>query len=406
MSYPETKVKEVDVTAVNGAVKIGCKTVGGEIIPAGFVSEVTENSPANVTWADYSSANGRFFALSNEHVYISLTGKKFVETVRFTSNPVMVDDVDNLQPKAFLICGGFCTVYDGSSFSSIPLDRNIYAAVMKCGRLFGADTEDKTLLHWSGGGGVFDWKEGINGAGWLKFDAFGGNILNLAVLGDDIVAVREYGLTLIKAFGSPENFKQISVRQKTPLIYKDTAKVIGAKLYFYTQNGLYSFNGNKIEEVLTGQAKMLENAAYAAVYGQNYCVCGTSAALKRKVILIYETSGGANYFIDIPAQALCASTELLAFTNEKACLLKRGGPFTFESGEITFGTTANKTLTRVEVFGGKADLEVSNGVISRIVGGVSGSVRINLRGKKFKITVKSAENLQGVKAFAEVGYGI
>lgn len=70
---------------------------------------------------------------------------------------------------------------------------------------------------------------------------------------------------------------------------------------------------------------------------------------------------------------------------------------------MDFGTTATKALTKIEISGGEAELTLSNGVVSRIVGGVSGSVRASLRGKSFKITLKGDQKLGGVKAFAEVG---
>ena len=47
-------------------------------------------------------------------------------------------------------------------------------------------------------------------------------------------------------------------------------------------------------------------------------------------------------------------------------------------------------------------LEVSNGVISRIVRGVRGKFRPNMRGKSFKIKVCGSGKIEGVSAVAEV----
>jgi len=97
---------------------------------------------------------------------------------------------------------------------------------------------------------------------------------------------------------------------------------------------------------------------------------------------------------------------LIAFTAAGAYISEAGGGYTFESGEINFGDARKKTLTGIEILGGAADVEVTNGVASRILRGVNGFARVNLRGNHFKITLKGKEKLGAVKAFAEVGYGI
>ena len=51
-------------------------------------------------------------------------------------------------------------------------------------------------------------------------------------------------------------------------------------------------------------------------------------------------------------------------------------------------------------------LGVTNGVSSRIVRGVRGKFRPNMRGKSFKITVCGSEKINGVSAVAEVMDGV
>ncbi|MDE5728840.1 MAG: hypothetical protein K2I20_01530 [Clostridia bacterium] len=406
MSYPKTSVKQTDALAAKGSFKVGCKILNGELLPEALCFDEVETPPKNAVWADYSAASKRFFAFAEGKLFTSPSGEKFVEIAAAQGEPFLIEEVENGRHNSFVICGAKCVVYDGQTFFEKPLNRGIYAGVMKCGRLFCADLDDKTVLRWSGTDGAFDWEESISGAGWLKLDAAFGAILNLAVLDDYVAVVREFGITLLSAFGSPENFKQQNKLQKTPKIFKNTAAVINGKLYFYTAEGLCFYDGNKLLKITLNEGETFENPAYAAVYGQKYCVCGFSARLNRKAVLVYEPADGDGYLIDFPATSLCAHEKLLAFTEEGAFIAKCGGNYAFESGEITFGTVKNKTLTKIEIFGGKADVEISNGVVLRILGGVSGSARVNLRGGSFKITVKGSEKLSGVKAFAEVGYEI
>ena len=65
MKYPETSKKEVDVTGIRGAVKIGCRTDKGMIIPQTFKFRAIEGAPENVLWADYSVSAESCFAMSD-----------------------------------------------------------------------------------------------------------------------------------------------------------------------------------------------------------------------------------------------------------------------------------------------------------------------------------------------------
>lgn len=406
MKYPETSKKEVDVTGISGAVKIGCRTDKGMIIPQAFKFRAIEGVPENVLWADYSVSAESCFAMSDGTLYAAPLCKKFVAVTEVDGEPFMLEEYDGGRRKTFVVSGEKYAVFDGETHSVNAFRCGIYAGVTKCGRLFGVDSEDKTLVRWTGTDGINDLKESIEGAGWMRLEGAFGNVLNLVVAGDYLVAVREYGLTAISAFGAPENFRQINAVHKAPRIFKNTAVAINGKLYFYTVKGLYCFDGNKIAEVFADRRGMLNTPTYAVAYGQNYCVCGFSAALGREAVLIYETSGGAAYFADIPAKTLCAHNGLIAFTAAGAYISEAGGEYTFESGEINFGDARKKTLTGIEILGGTADIEVTNGVVSRILRGVNGFARVNLRGNHFKITLKGKEKLGAVKAFAEVGYGI
>ena len=167
MSYPKTRQKEANALAAKGSFKVGCKVENGELIPAALTFKEALSSPAGATWADYSAASGRFFAVAGGRLYTSLTGTKYTDVTTVSGEPFLIEEVEEGNHKAFVICGAKCVVYEGATFFEKPFNRNIFAGVMKCGRLFGVDSTDKTVIRWSGTGGAFDWAESIGGARWV-----------------------------------------------------------------------------------------------------------------------------------------------------------------------------------------------------------------------------------------------
>ena len=132
-------------------------------------------------------------------------------------------------------------------------------------------------------------------------------------------------------------------------------------------------------------------------------MCGVSKTLKRKAVLVYDVALNAAYIIDTDANTISVGPNVFAYSDTYETQLKEGGEYSFTSGEIDFSTRGLKVLKEVVIDGDKdVRLEVSNGVISRIVGGVRGKFRPNMRGKSFKITVCGKGKIDGISAVAEV----
>ena len=118
---------------------------------------------------------------------------------------------------------------------------------------------------------------------------------------------------------------------------------------------------------------------------------------------MYDAIKNSAYIIDAPLNAMAAGERFYAYSDTHECELSVGGEYAFTSGELDFSSRGVKVLKEVILDGAsEAEIEVSNGVISRIVGGVRGKFRPNMRGKSFKITVRGSEKINGVSAVAEV----
>lgn len=76
--------------------------------------------------------------------------------------------------------------------------------------------------------------------------------------------------------------------------------------------------------------------------------------------------------------------------------------YTYESGEIDFGKGSEKLLKSLHIGTEHGvDVTVTNGQKSRILRGVRGYCRVNMRGKRFKIKLRSNKKICGVLAFGE-----
>ena len=120
-----------------------------------------------------------------------------------------------------------------------------------------------------------------------------------------------------------------------------------------------------------------------------------------------DTALNVDYIIDVGAEALCAGEKTFVYADGKEYTLDDGGEYAFTSGEIDFSTDGKKVLKEVVIDSeNEVRVEVSNGVISRIVGGVRGKFRPNMRGKSFKITVCGSGKISKICAVAEVRSGV
>lgn len=119
--------------------------------------------------------------------------------------------------------------------------------------------------------------------------------------------------------------------------------------------------------------------------------------------MVYDAMRNTAYLINAPVNVIAAGEEIFAYSDNYEYKLAEGGRYTFTSGEIDFSSRKVKVLKELVLKGASdVEIEVSNGVSWRIVRGVRGKFRPNVRGKSFKIRVKGKDGINGIYAVAEV----
>ncbi|MDE7167619.1 MAG: hypothetical protein K2O28_02070 [Clostridia bacterium] len=401
--FPATAIKRVDALASKGALSVGCFVHDGKLIPA--INSCTRlnrlNEKAKLSW--YSGLTKRYLLFTQNKLYYSFGALNSPTTVSFIAKSPSLIEIRNATASAIYLFGDTTYFKINTLGNALTFKGGVMDCVMKNGRIFGIDTSKRYTIRWSGEGGIDDWTEGISGAGWAALSQGYGEILNLVVYKEKLVAIREYGLAVLSAYGTPENYKLSYPPYKLPKVYKYTACVVNEKLLFCTDDGIYSYDGNTVEKAGFELADEIESPTFATCNNGKYFLCGVSKTLKRKAVLVYDAALNAAYIIDTDANTISVGPNVFAYSDTYETQLKEGGEYSFTSGEIDFSTRGLKVLKEVVIDGDKdVRLEVSNGVISRIVGGVRGKFRPNIRGKSFKITVCGKGKIDGISAVAEV----
>lgn len=407
-AYPAAKTVNCDIITADGSLCTGCRIENGKIVPALGGVQNTLCAFTDVKAAGYCAAAGAYFVCADKKVFYSADGLSFSELAALEGEePFIFGQREGAEAKLYAVGNGKCVYFGGGAGGEKAFDCGICGGVIKNGRLFGIDKGDKFRLRWSGAGGAFDQAEGINGAGWVRLDGAGGGILNLIIYGERLVAVRENGLSVFSAYGTPENFKAEGKGLHISGVCKNTAAVAGNKLIFCADGGLFCYNGAKIERLDCGLIEKTENPVCAAANGGLYLLGAYAKPLERNAVLVYDTASGLAYFADAPANAIVASGGgVFAYSAGNACRLARGGTFCFE-GTIDFGCAKQKYLKTLEIAGAEgADIQLSNGRATRAFKDAKNALRADMRGVNFTFKVKGNAEITALRATAEVLDGI
>lgn len=384
----EYKVKTEKYNLIGGGLPYGCKVKNGKIVPAFSLGATDARCPTDIRYATFIHNTHKYYIMDNTSLYSAVENEQFRLVVKAPAQqPFFVEFKYRNQPVSQIVLDKKAVYFEGSGELIHDIPYNICGGVYKNGRAFGIDLTDRYKLRWSGEYGVDDWISQIDGAGWLFTDIELGEIYNLAVLNGHLAVIKKYGVSLISAYGSPEDFKEI-LTVATPTVYQHSAAVCGNKLYFYTVDGLYSFNESGVEKVEAELTEELMSAVYATSYGSTVFVAGTHRKLEKGVILAYDTKEKTSYFIDLTATAMAAGNSLYAYTPNGSVKLEKGKTFTYVSEE--FGRLLKRKSTLKSIFvdcRNAVDITVETDSGRRVFKGVRGKLLPHISGRFFKVGV-------------------
>ncbi|MDE6868361.1 MAG: hypothetical protein K2J83_04380, partial [Clostridia bacterium] len=382
---------------------VSCIVSGGGAVPA--LSPVRRGEgKSGITKAVYCRSTKLYLLFADGYMHISGNGLNFTEFLNVSAkSPFVLDVMRDGKAYAALVFGKTATRLTTDGFDGVALGENLISGVLHCGRLFGV-TDDGLRVCWSECG-VEDWSDELNGGGSVYLGLDRGETLGILELGENLVAVRRYGLTLLAMYGSPENFSVKLTDTGTDEIIPETAKVVEGKLYFCTKTGVCVFDGEFVSKLSHRFESEIEECYFAESYAGGYYLSCKIASFG-KVLLCIEPDGKESYVIDVEADATCVSDKLYVYNEEGVYSLESGGGYSLIATGVDFGTGLNKTVTELYADSENCGVEINNGLFSRRFSNVNGAVRPSLRGRKFNVIISGSEPLKGLTLTAEVSVGI
>ncbi len=271
---------------------------------------------------------------------------------------------------------------------------SVTGGVVHYSRLFGIDRDDKRLIRWSRAGDVHDWEQSLSGGGYVRLDGRRGDVKRLLTYDNKLIAVREYGLTVLRIYGDAENFKVDCTDTDTDGIVAPTAAVCAGKLYFFTQSGLYCYDGTDIESFSPDGLCGFSLPRCAAGFGGAYFAAGKLDG--EDVIACIEEDGVC--YLKYRADCIFSAGRLLFYGDGLYEIVPQAGDGAWDSGPADLGCTGVKYLSELIVEGCADLLEVSCGGRVRQFTGACGRVKVGLKGAVFRIRAVCPQGLRAVNA--------
>lgn len=384
-----------------------CFILGGCLSAAYDIATINDVPLQDAIYAAYSPAAGRYIFCSRDKIAYTASGG----VIRAYSGPscsaaFMVEEFVEGVPTAIVFRGIENSRIDSDvTRYEIYINKKFSCGAVHCGRLFAASE----LVLWWTSDEVFN-DVMADSYGKLDLDFKRGNVLNLLVFDGKLIAVREYGLTVFSMYGSPDDFSVDLTDTDCDLIYKNTACVVGDKLYFFSESGLKIFDGSKISDA--GLKYALSSPRSAVSYGGIYYLACHSDKVDKDVILCLDTSNKSICVVDEKAEFLFIKDGVQFIGDGKLKQLKRrntveesSSPYYFSSNDINFGTDGFKTVIKIEA-SDAAMFTVSNERFTRVYQlEKGGAVFPHLKGKSFKVTAEGVHDVKSLILTAEVRDG-
>ena len=358
----------------------------------------------------YAHANKIFMGCANDGVYKFELGKdeKFVKIADGKKEAcAMVELVDGDFYSAHYLLEGetIKKCADGIVPKQIPLKAD--DACMHFGRLFYIDAVNPYKIGWSKSG-IFDWEQGIDGAGELTLDTLGGKAVRVLSVGEKLVIIKECAINVLRALGSPEHFRMEAHECTAEKIIAKTCAVDGASVYFATDGGLFRFNGKNIERLTTSLDGDFTEVKQGVIGWGKYVLSCRSVSQNRDMVLIYDLDAKSAYYVCQTAENLVAGDYVYVFLDGDMYKLDtaHGDENKLYSLDYISSDGKRRRLKTLVVDCGK-NIKIKvicNGVEKVFWGG--GAHKVDMYSNKFTIEIFGEGKIKNLYLTCEVANGI
>ena len=210
-------------------------------------------------------------------------------------------------------------------------------------------------------------------AGEIRFADMGSDVIAMKVFKDKLYLFFDHGIMMMENCGSPIDFKTKTFAYAGGKILGKTVCVANSSIFFMATDGLFRFDGVKVEKVLSGFVQIPYGETgkeSAAAAGEKIFIHYAQAASTFVTLVVYEDGKDAYYVTDMEGVSRADDGRILfRDRNGVMSVLKESGDYvilgTFDSEETDFGIAGRKTLRKLVLKGrGECYLTVTCGLIS------------------------------------------
>ena len=133
-----------------------------------------------------------------------------------------------------------------NSIATRSVNYKLYCGDLHHGRAFVNDNTDRYLVHWSDTD-LTSMQLGIDKGGNIRLNPEGGEVMGIFSFGEKLIILRKTCLAVMHAFGDPRDFSLEQSKLFTlPTVLPYTSVVCGGKLWFFTADGLFYYDGSNL----------------------------------------------------------------------------------------------------------------------------------------------------------------
>ena len=256
----------------------------------------------------------------------------------------------------FCFKSGQMIVWDGENDAYLVADAPaISSLALHYERLFvTSNKQEQNTVWFSDDLDPTNWSISLSEAGFIQMTDERGAAKKVVSFLDYVYVFREYGIARISGYGDQTQFLVSQLSFQTGKIFSDTVTLVGNKILFLAEDGLYSFNGLSVSKILPGLNAYFvgannQNAVAVAGEGKWFLLCNimleNEQGQKEETRVLVEYDAGSNKVLvsqGLGVESLCAlrlpqGSKVLAVVNKAKARVYSGGEIVDGGSGIVVG---------------------------------------------------------------------
>lgn len=165
-------------------------------------------------------------------------------------------------------------IFDGESVSKVDNSLGFSSVTVHFERVFGVANGKENQVWFSSVLDPTNWTVSDENAGYITFQDECGNVEKIVSFLGYLYIFREHGIFRLTAYGDQSEFSLKKVFTDTGRIYKNTIALCGNKIMFYTDEGIFAFDGYSVTRLNLEVPSITLPTAVSGAYMENkYYLC-------------------------------------------------------------------------------------------------------------------------------------